>query len=632
MTQANDYSALKLDDTLFKLVGPLLPSAVDRLPGKITIGDYSIDSNDLLSAWVLSDKTGGHGVIDIREGIEDNRYRFATLYTRYANQWTKPFLIQELPAFGSGSVFMLGDALDNSSVRRWYATSGSTLYEDGSTNLGALNGVPTDKGVVFSGTNTLRVFYIPQGANGYSVYTATGAGRHNEPTGEKMVSFCLWDNKLIGIDTNGQLYYATASVDNAATTFTSYGADGKLDLAFTPKHLLVYYNRAGEPAIHIVTDQNVWVFDPATPRLYKIPDFESVHPKFGEAAAVWRGLMYVSSGMDVLEYNGNVVRNIGLSRDDGIPYNYQGYVKDLAAGQNSLYALVLGNTTDAFHLYGSVHEYSGLGWHQLYTHDNTASVTTILVSRTAGIVSNSYSLLWGMSNNGLAYRQSLPYAFTNPREAIDAGAFQFGFTLSAITGAQPNAWTLETGRFDAGMRGYRKIANAVQINVRNLTDSDSYVQVEYRVDNETSYTQLGSNITTNGITTLPFGTLANGIYPGLGFERIEFRFTIGESDYVSSTPAIEWAVFSFLVRKNPSWSWTATLDLSNKFMGKGPDALLAKLIALKNSNVFFAMLHRGTTYRVRIAGMGGQEELALDHRGQVQISILEIPTEPGVPT
>lgn len=616
-----DWDEVLIDGWRFKLASPLQPVAVDRLPGKVTTGDYSIDSNDLLSAWVISDLTGGHGVADLKEGVDDTRYHFGDIYTRYPGQWTKPFQIANTNV-STGAFYPLGEMYYSGDFK-FYAVGGTDLYEDLVDTTTNITGTPSSKGVAFRGTAAANYFFIPQGNNGYSVYLpGTGLTNNNGGGDPDFQAFCVWDDKLIGIDNTGQMHYTVTAA--GTPTWTSYGTGGKLDSSFEPKSLIVYYNRQGESAVHIITDTNVQAFDANTPRIYPIPDFDSQHPYMGVAAAAWQGNLYVAAGMDVMEYNGSVVRrSIGLSRDDGLPFQYQGYVRDLVAGQNSLYAFVRGQTISGTTYY-SVHEYSGIGWHTVFLGSDAAKTPTRMVVTRADSL---YRLYWGLSSSGTYFYQSLPVNFTNPREAIAATGYNFGWNGK---GNSSDPYYLETGKFNGNMKGYVKIANAVEVDVRTLPSGHTVV-IKYRVNNDTSWTTLGT-VSTTGHNVLQFGTLADGIYPGEDFEDIEFRVELIDPDRAQYTPVVESIVFSFLKIMNPSWSWTCQLDLTASHANQSPENMLAKIIELKNAARFFPMVHRDTTYRVRFAQVGGAEEVGQDFRGKYTLNILEIPTKLGVPS
>jgi hypothetical protein len=620
-----DYGELIIDGYHFPLAqgAKMQPSAVDRFPGKVTIGtDYTKDSNDLISSWIISDLTGGHGVVELKEGVEDNRYRFGTLYTRYPGQFTLPFEINSL-SLGTGAsaqTIPLGDMYySGAGGYEFYAIGGNLgneLFRNGVTTGLTYGSSFTNPSMPFTGTAGTTLLYTPTDT-GYWTYNR-GANTAQLNASPDMVAFCLWDDKLIALDATGQLHYATAAA--ATTTWASYGVGGKLDPAHQPRRLEVYYNRAGEPSVHVISDQGVWVFDAATPRLYKIPDLGGVSAWFGYASAVWRGNLYVSAGMDILEWNGSVVRNIGLSRDEGLPHQYANFISAFAPGQNALYASVQGSLTGT-QFYHSVHEWSGFGWHCLYATLLAANTTPYQL-----MVSRASRLYWGHNRGGDLLWQDLPVAFTNPREAIDAGTFDFGYAFGSAT-----TYYLETGRFDAGMTGYVKIANAIDLDVRAVATNQSIV-VKYRIDPATSWTTLGT-ITTSGHTILPFGTqTSDGIYPGMPFETIEFRLEYVDSGAPSSdTSVVESMVFTFLKVMNPSWSWQVQLDLTSAHNGFSPEQLFDKLVALKNSGVFYSMKHRDDTYRIRIAGMGGADETGKDKRGLYTLSIIEVPLKLGAP-
>lgn len=627
MTQS--YGTVQIDGVEYPLGqgANVNENATDRFPGKVTFGEYQLDSNDLLSAKVWSNLSGGNGVTDLLEGVTDNRYSYGNIYTRHPGKWSKPFRITRAVLGSAASdVYPLGDML-NAGTRNLYLarnTSPPTLYQD-TTSKGTITGVPVNRSVVFGGSAALPLLYIPQGTNGYSTYEPAGDTLTNTAGAELMVDFVLWDNKLIGLDTDGQLYYATTAA--AVTTFTSYGTSGKLDEAYVPKRLEVYKNQQGEPAIHVVTDQNVWVFDPATPRLYAIPNLESVHPSFGAASCVWRDSLYVAAGMDILEYNGNVVRNIGLSRDDGLAsFTYTpASVISLAPGQNAMYALVDG--VPGAHVQ-SVHEYTGFGWHGI---ESRVGVTPVgmVVSR-AG---SGYNLVWGSSSGGYS-KQALPADYTNPAQvATDA----FGYAAGSGVSAFSTTYDLYTGYFTGNMEGYRKIASAIRVDFVR-TDGDANFVIEYRKDAESSWT----NLVTWAVADLPFGSGAlvkefgtadaQGVTPGVGFNKIQFHigFTEG-SNNPTGTHIIRSVVFSFLKLMNPSWSWTMTLDLSAPFNDRSPANMFADLVALKDDDRFYAFsFHTGETFRARIAGVSAGASVAGDFGRTAQVSLVEIRPDLGM--
>lgn len=622
-----DYKEVILDGTRFKLIGDMSVTAVDRLRGKITIGAYNEDSNDLISTWAITDLTGGHGIAEHQEGTTDNRYRFGTIYTRYPKQFSKPFrTIADYDI--AGSYFPLGDMYySGNSTWETYSAFGNNLYRDHATNIGSMSSPPSDRAVVFQGTAAKPWLFIPLSSGGHATYDrATNTLTvTNAVAGDDFASFLVWDEKLIGITRTGQMRYTLAAAN--APTWVDYelgGVDVVLDQSHQPQRLHAYYSRAGVEVPVVVTDIGVWAFDASVPKFYRIPDIEGYHPFFGYSSCVWRGELYIASGMDILAWNGEIVRNIGLSRDQGLPHDQQNYVRDLIPGPNALYAWVRGRLTNSSTVYhSSLHEWSGFGWHCIQSDHYTGSAPT----RGGFSRSNDDTrLFWGHAN-GSYFAMSLPRAQTNPAEAVTNASESFGLGGDSDS---TETYYLETGRFNANMRGYAKIANSAVLRIKTLPSNNKIV-VKYRVDSDTSWTQLGSDITTSGHHTLLFGTVdAYGVYPGEPFEDIEFRWEYVETSANSTTPIIESFVFSFLPLMHPSESFSCLVDLTAPHHDQSPDEMRDKINDLRTSQRFFSMQYKDTTYRVRIAQRAGEQAGGEDTRGTEQLSIIEIPETVGV--
>lgn len=622
------YGTVKIDGQIYPLVKDSRPNevATDRFPGKITIGDYTVDSNDLLSSWNITDLSGGHGVVDLREGVTDNRYQIGTIYTRHPSKWSKPFRItRSVLNGGAGDVTPLGDMYHTGAFHFFFDLNGS-LWEN-TTNLGSLGGaLPTNRSVVFQGLAALPYLYVPQGT-GYATYEPVGATRTSNAT-EDHIAFLLWNQQLIGIDDDGQLYHAETAAPT--TVFTAYGAGSKLDASMRPKNLLNYWNRSNERSIYVVSDSGLWAFDPATPALYEIPDINGVHPKFGEASCVWNGNLYIAAGMDIIEFNGSVGRNIGLSRDDGLPdLGLNPYVADLVAAQNSMYAMVRSTAVSGSYV-TSIHEYSSFGWLMVESREVANTGVGIAMSRAGG----TYRLIWG-GGDGNFSAQSLPMDYTNPSVVA---ASSFGYATGTGVSAFASTYYMYSGYFDANMPNYVKLASSLRLDIEHPAatdeDVDDVVIVDYRVDNDTAWTRIATR-TFTGATTGEFGTIdAQGVYPGIPFSRIQLRVGIGElTDNTATSPRIKSVSLAFLKMQNPSWSWTIQLDLEKTHGDRSPDEMYTDLVALKDDDRFYAiqMLDGPEgTFRARIAAMSAVPQTGTDRRRQVQLNVIEVRPTPGV--
>jgi hypothetical protein len=440
---------ITLDGVHFRLRSPLTYTNLATLAPKIVVGDYTQDNNELLSTWVMNDYTGGHGVADLMPA-DSNRYRWARgIYTRYPNQWSLPYRLFDSEPNTDGIYQPLCDALVLNNTAgdidwRHVAANGRRIYVDnieqttvkpaGSPpDAVSLSSLASNKGVVFRGNGDDTLVYIPRGNQGYSLYFHRDKQLWNFPE-PQFVSFCVYDNKVIGVNEDGQLWQAIRSNDTFTGTIANtaadtdinvsaadrkysvgsviqieneqmkvktvaktkitvqreyngttrashtpsatvkiygqwyrYGGKTKLQNGTDVRDVIVYNDQNGQPAVHIVTDRDVWIFDESGPTIFRTALTFPQKPYSGIGSVVWRGDLYVSGGMDIYRYNGSVVTNVGLSRDDGLPRNYRGYVADLTAGPNGLYALVCGRMDNSNKVtYWSVHEFSGAGWHTIW--------------------------------------------------------------------------------------------------------------------------------------------------------------------------------------------------------------------------------------------------------------------------
>lgn len=589
--------------------------------GKVTFGDHTEDDNPLLSTWVISDLSGGHGIEELNEGTDINRYRFGTLYTRHPKQITLPRKVQEFLHPTSTPGFLLGDLFEGTDFDHFLLEGGNIFtFSEASDgwfldNAAGATVTPVKPGTQFTGTGAQNKLFVPCGSDGYFTYTGGTYAEFATPT---FVDFVHWDHgspKLVGIDTDGQLRRTSDG-----TTWTSYGDGGKLDAAFQPKHLVVYRDRSDAPIVHVVTNRTVWAFDVAGPTLYPLSDlFFPNGPEMANGACVWRGALYVSAGMGVFRYNGATVSAIGLDRDDGLPQISRGAIVWLWPETNGLYALVKGVGAGG-KMSLSVHVFTGFGWHCEWLLDSG------LVDDFGpdwGYVSQDgstegYRLWWGCSGDvSRTWSMELPRDFANPRATIADGTSKF------VIG---EAHYLRTGRFDAQLRGYDKIASTLDLDIGgDMTDCT--ITVSQRINGAPNWSVIG--ITTDAQASFQLGIPdQDDIYPGLVFDDIELQFTIEKeaSGDETTAPFIRNAVLAFLKILPVSRSWIIEIPLSAPHADQSPEALYTKLESLLGSKVFFPMKHRDGTFRVRIAQLTTNEETGRDERREhVTVNVVEVP-------
>ena len=629
MTERDSYDEIILDGMALKLRGVMPDANLATFPRRMVIGDPTKDSNPLLSAWVISDLSGGSGVYDMNESSDASRYSHGNMYTRYPGQISSGNYVTPLTGSTDSQMWFLGD-LNVSGT--WYAII--VLYSASVpitiiytlnlpttlTSIGTLAYQPVGHGVVYRGTDSQDNLVIPYGANGYAYLNQSLALTEVAPsvTDPALLDATVWDDKLIGIDTAGQLWWTT----DVTAGWTSYGATAKIPTSETPRRVIPYFDRGGDPAVFVLTELRLWQFDPDGPQIFDIDVSFPPGPYQGIAACRWSGDLYFSVGMGVHRYTGGALSAMGLDRDSGLPVEYNGHIVDLVPGYNSMYALVEKPDLSSFTFPGgaptpkvSVHEWTGSGWHEVW---ELPSGNAIPLSAGISRATNGQMLIWGVTAPIAAlsgmYAMNLPITFANPRQRI-----------TQSTGLAQTSGQLTTGVFDAGMQGYKKVASALDIRMTSLSFSGGgQFLVQYKIDDATSWSNLGY-VTTTGVTSLPFGTLTDGIYPGEVFERIQFRFTAS----VTTVFLMESATLSFVKTVPPSNSWTPTIDLSAEWKGNSPETMRQHIDDILVNRVFVPLVLRGTTYRVMVSASSGSSQTGFDESSIRQISLLEIPQSLG---
>jgi hypothetical protein len=272
----------------------------------------------------MSDWSGGSGVVDLKEGTDIQRFAFATLYGRFPGQLTKGHFFypnEAGAAEGNGDKMVLGEFWDTdledfavvwkagSTLRRAPIDGTEVSHGIGDTvqaYTGTLSlGTGVKKGVAWSVVSGNEYFYIPCPNNGYYwVGPQSTLPAINSSSTQKMSYFTVWDNKLIGISSSGRMYYATdeTTPGTGIPNWVGYSSTYRLSRSYRIRGMVNYFDRGDRPCIFIITDRDVWQFDPDGPELFRLDFGWTNHPYHGNAACVWNGELYISVGMGVFRY------------------------------------------------------------------------------------------------------------------------------------------------------------------------------------------------------------------------------------------------------------------------------------------------------------------------------------------
>lgn len=652
---------------------------------KVTIGDASKDSDDYISSWIQGDWSGGLGVLDLSEGTDTSRYHWGCAETRFTNQTALPPMVTaSRPSAAVGTCYPLGDVYDvdgtfedrgSHPVQTFYCAFGpnpnqsnrydvygynegsgvwharATLPTSGSLG-GRLAGRPMEKGTPFRGYDALdTLLYVPMGGNGYATLKETTAGAatvQNSDTSNnkipKPITMCVHDDKLWAMDNAGVLWKTADAVTWEQITDMSGAERLVFDRSRTPRKLINYINRAGEPVLCLVTDQDLWMLEEeasgVTPggRWQVTAVQYPPHPDFGRAAAVWRPGedLHIAAGMDTIRFtSANVIVPLsGPSRDDGVPRQYRGAIVDMTPELSCLYALVKGDSTAAKtqtfvedggisqddqpyvpsnQTYNCVLAWTGTGWHAVWAPDYSVGDPTYLcVSK----VPNGYRLWWG-STDGLAYTMRLRQTFHNPRAGIDPDA-------NPPTGIDQYAETgfIETGRFDAVMRGFDKIASHFTIYLDYASPTET-VTVDYQTE-AAGWTTLGT-FNTRGMTQVSFDPDGDGFAEGAPFNWIQFRMTLNRGSNTTLSPVIDAVVLHYVKIPQNTTSFVFTVPLPKRqWMGRSAKEINDHLTSLLESRKFIKLVHQDRSYRGKVAGISGADATGDDYSGGRTVNFIAL--------
>lgn len=675
--QTTPNDVIWLDDVPFPVVS-VNYTDLSRFEPKITIGDYSKESDQLLSSWIQSSWSGGALVDEHIEGATDSRFRFSTLWTRSPGQLTLPPEFHRVAEGGS----VLDGATDIRVIGDYdgdfYVSANGRLVEitmnplscpnyplRPSVDVGALGGQAAGRGVVYQGK-----LLIPLGLAGLGTYDAATATLTVDAT-KPVVSLVLWDNKCFALQADG------AVIIHDSTTWGAPAAARTLPSDRRPRHLVWFYDRGGNPTVFVVTDRDLWAWDAVAdvlhPTRLRIPP----HSANGLGCAEWRDdALYYTAGLGVYRYTGTgTISAIGLDRDDGLPTriahhlgNQQfgfsgGRIIDLVPEHNMIVAHVQGETTiDTTALpqegeweagpfeggqdltatppvaWSAIMLWNEAGWHCLRVADRPTQVQAPTPPSLFVSTSSDEYVLFAVED-GVLRQTFLSREFFGPRQLVQKNTDAVGPEQYARWFA--DAGFHETGRFDAGMMAFPKLASHFEVNVWNPNDGLPWagpepstpapaIHVFYRTDRSpTSWTHLG-DVTSYGRTRLGFGKDGDGFYRGEPFDWIEFRYVFDNAPYNQHRPpVIDSTVLKFIKLPLEGRSWVFVLDLdlpdNGTFFDHGANELRDHLSALTASDSFTRMVHNNQTYRVRVSQAQGAESTGYFAGKAVTINVLHVP-------
>ncbi len=289
---------VELHGVRYRLLGPVQKLPVLPFASKITIGDYSRDSEVVASSWIQSDWRGGYGVEFGSYPKDQDRFFFSTLETRFVRALTLP------PA--PVPLLTLPTAPGRSGVAGTYAFFGPELYD---------------------------------WASGFPVLVWTApAAIHDAAWGEDRLALALEASDLVFWDgTSAQVQSGIGAERVAFLGGWCYAAcrDRKL-WAWNRSNWSVVADLPVPSMNQILAlvpyqlpnEQEETLFLLASDGLYRLDRSLNAFFRTGLAwppsafvgrPALWRGELFLPLGRQLLRWNGATVTETGPSREDGLP-------------------------------------------------------------------------------------------------------------------------------------------------------------------------------------------------------------------------------------------------------------------------------------------------------------------------
>ena len=642
-----EQNEIFLNGVYYPTTRPVRSTLASIYPAKVVIGDTTKDSNLRSSIISWSDWRGGIGINRMEGAGEVNRAWYSTCQLRYKNHLVLPGLATESTSPSHGLTDAKIGAINTLSDEVYAFWNGSIsespkLFKYNNTNDSwgsALTQSATDQvtdSVVFTdagGTTYLVFAHYDSNGSGYT-YSSNGSSWTTDTTDTKFVT--VWDERLWGMSHTGQLWYATTigtEVNDAVLPLP----DGSVTALFVAR------NAMGVPIIYAATTHGLFAHN-ADNAMWEATQMDfPVHPDNGKGTVRWRDSVYISSGNGIYKYiNGNnaaVITIMGPDRDDGLPSDKRGAIRNMAGSHNELLVGVdasaapstIASTSIPYQWishqgspviapdtgYSSILGYNEMGWEVKWQSATSGKgFDSIHVSDAY----SEYRVWWG--HNNIVHFMDLPKDIINPSEVSE-----FAYATSGIH---------ETPWFNAGQSEVDKLALNLRIEAQDLTAADKeIVKIEYATDYSESYTTAVSslNSSTMGASAGTYTyTFASGV--GTPFRAIKFKITLERDDATSTglekfnTPDVVSLTLEYRKKITAKWGHTVDIDLTNEYKGNVPRDLRSNLVSAIESTTLVEFTFRddggGTrNYYVDVVSAQGMEFTGHDERGSTTISVVE---------
>jgi len=647
MVTVVDNNEVSINGVYYPTNRPVQAVLASLYPPKVTIGDTTRDSQTRASIISWADWRGGLGTERMEGAVDADKAWWSTAQLRYKRHLVLPELPNVTAAVsnysGSASAGQLGEY-----GNQMYVAMNDTVfaYTSASDSWGTALRTLGDDCTDILTVRLSDVLYIIFAYKSGFDYFNSSAWATNAKDAQYLA---WWNDKLWGIDEDGQLWYA-------ATPAATPTDDAQLPLPdASVTDLFVARDASGSLILYAATKTGLYAHDASNAKFVETEVAFPFHQFNGSGTLRWRDSVYVPSGQSIYKYingsNNAVITTIGPDKEDGLPSDQRGVIKHLAASHNELFATVdssatneagISNTTTmpgyqwsaVSHGHGSpvaelsdgisaIYGWNELGWQTKWVASDTGRG---IIDTHVGNAHDEYRLWW-LYNNRIYYMK-LSSDLVNPSQVTD---FEYAETA-----------THETPWFDAGQVEVDKLALTLKIEASGLSSGDTatdheLIDISYALDYSTTYTSLGrvDSATVGavqGVKTYTFGDDAS-TPNGKSFRAIKFKLDMARTEGsatadIIKSPDVISVTFAYRKKLEVKWGHTVTVDFSKDYKGNTPMGLRASLVtAIENQQLVeftFRDDSGGTrNYYVDIASASGLEYTGYDERGQSQVLLVE---------
>lgn len=619
---------VELGGVKFRVLGPVQRVPVNPFPQKITIGDYTRDSDLVASTWAQTDWAGGFGSRLARFPQDQDRFWYSTCETRWPRALALPPKTLQVPVTVSGS-------RSPASAVQFGATPVIAL---GSTLLTLRSDLTV--GVLRSYPDPITALLVTGGK------LWVGGPSFLEQTTD--LSTFTPVSGVVGrllAELGGWVYAVQGDRSLKAYDGSAWNNAGSLPFPVEDTVALFPFPQPdGQVTLFAVVKGGLWVYDRTSLRWFPT---QVTWPRGATVGVptIWRGDVYIPVGSGILRWTGTTLSLAGPDRDEGLPPELPDRVTGVYGSYGFLVAALAGRVNPPSLTAVSPPPDPGASVLEVPTAQPVIPVRLQQATFDSPELVRE-SLLLASSGGGWSYLASDAQRTWVPIGVVERdGRIIFladdgqNLILVPLPAGLHNplrpqlAETAEQGVlltpwFDAGWLEVPKVALRLRVDVDTLPAGCS-LSLSYRT--ESLPWQFVGMVTTAGATTFDLGG-ALGTYPV--FSKLQLRLTLQRtSGAATNTPIVSAVVLTFLRRPDQKFAYQLTLDCSAPWRGKSPEELAAHLLALAVAKQPFRFRfptdpvpHTVILSRLQWAEIGGMVSFqgADQPAGRAAISVIEV--------